>query len=110
MTVRELLEKRANIWSQMKEIITGAKDGVLAAEDAKRYDGFEEELTTLTGAIERASKHAALETAMAQPHNPLASVRAEEPSDAKAKEDHAAFEQFLRGGVNQLSVEHRAVV
>ncbi len=55
-TLQDKIDKRANIWSQMTEIMTRSADS-MTAEDQAAYDKAERDLDGLTGEIERDERH-----------------------------------------------------
>lgn len=55
-----LLDRRANVWSQLQELDNRPKDpttGVMTAEDRQQWDALDAEFDTITAEIERDAKH-----------------------------------------------------
>jgi HK97 family phage major capsid protein len=61
---QDLLDRRANLWSQMQEVMSRATDGVLSAEDGATYDRMDAELEALTANVDRQNAFAAREAAL----------------------------------------------
>lgn len=95
-----LLEKRNNIWSQMTEIMERS-DGELSAEDAATYDKAEADLRSAEDNLHRAETFEARNRGgLTLP--PSTSV-VESPEELRT----GAFKAYMRGGLEQLSVEQR---
>lgn len=109
MDLKKLLERRAQIWAQMQDIITSAETERrdLSAEEAERYDKLEAELNDLTGQIDRAQRHAAHadEFGRIDERTRVGRGEIEESDDAPSYED--AFRSWARYGTNALSTEER---
>ena len=64
-----LLERRANVWSSLQELLNRPKDpttGLMTAENAQAYDAADAEFEALTADIERDSKHTSRANALGQ--------------------------------------------
>lgn len=110
-TLQELREKRANIWSQMTEIMERS-GGVPSGEDAATYDLAESELDSLGDQIERGERHEKLGASMGSvdrdgvvPPQAGAGKGREHVEAAYAK----AFAQFIStpGGALDMDPEDR---
>lgn len=118
MTAQTLVERRANVWSQMTEIMARPKDpttGTMTAEDAQAYDQAEAVLDALEADIARETAHAAHESALSAVDRGGV-IRPDGTTDPAAEataEDAAyadAFNAFVRGGRNNLSGDQGRVL
>lgn len=115
-TLQDLREQRANIWSQMTEIMERSS-GAPAGEDAQAYDRAEAELDSLGDQIERAERHTTAAKNMAAVDRrevipPAGGGVDGPPQDEGQKAYAAAFTRFLAsvGGVSSLSDEDRRLI
>lgn len=109
--LRKLREERANVWSQMTEILSRSNEhATLSAEDRASYDAAEVRLDELTTEIDREERHAANERLLAETSpasGPDLEGRGTAPSD---EERYArAFESYVRRGVEGVAAEDRAL-
>ena len=68
-TTQNLLERRANVWSTLQEILDRPKDpttNLMTAENASAYDAADAEFEQLTAEIERDERHAQRANALGQ--------------------------------------------
>lgn len=117
-TLQELREQRANIWSQMTEIMERSS-GAPAGEDAAAYDRAETDLDDLGTRIERAERHADAEARMAAVDRrgvvAPADAGSADAGNGQTEQERAyasAFSRFVRsvGGTNSLSDEDRRLI
>lgn len=109
-TLQELRDKRANIWSQMTEIMDRS-GGAPAGEDAQAYDRAEAELDSLGELIERGEQHEARAKRMNAVDRTGVVPGGAQPSDEDREKRYAkAFTAFLRDGMNELGQDDRALM
>ncbi len=112
-TLQELREQRANVWSQMTEIMERS-GGVPSGEDAATYDRAETDLDALGTQIERAERHANLDASMTRidREGVVPGQRTAEQADQAAQAYAGAFSRFIRatGGTSDLSETDRRIV
>lgn len=110
-TLQELREKRANIWSQMTEIMERS-GGAPAGEDAQAYDRAEAELDDLGAQIERGEKYEAQAKRMnAVDRTGVVPAGGPREGDEQREQRYAnAFRSFLRDGMNELANDDRALM
>jgi HK97 family phage major capsid protein len=112
MNLRQLREKRANVWSEMQNITAPADDEgrVLTAEESQRWEAFDTELTGLTKQIEIEEKRAA-RAGESETHTAVdsADYRAEITVEDVSTDDKyaAAWRAWARGGMGSLNSEQR---
>lgn len=108
-TAQDLREQRANVWSQMTEIMDRPNR---SAEDDQAYDRLETEYDQLDTSIERMERH----TSRATLNNRLdrsGVLAPDDGDDADSDKDrayNAAFSNYLRFGMNRLAVDQRTVM
>lgn len=112
----KLREQRANIWSQMQEIMSRAEeDGGrdLTGEEITTYDRAEEELDRLEGVINRQERHdqraedySTVDRSNVVPADDT-SITGTEEGDRRYAE---AFASWMRGGVPSLSHDEQQVL
>jgi HK97 family phage major capsid protein len=114
-TEKELLERRANVWSQMTEVIELAeREGRdLTAEERAKYDAAEVDLEAISTDVERVKRHSQHAATMAKVEtdpivNPGNST--ERSEDDPEKGYRAAFGKWMRGGTSNLAAEERALL
>ncbi len=113
--LQELIDRRANVWSQMQDIMARATDGDLSAEDRSAYDAAEADLDNLGEQIERQQRHE--ERGRQFDHVDRTGV-VPEPRDGNrdtgvgdAESRYAeAFTAWARRGTADLSAEERAAL
>jgi HK97 family phage major capsid protein len=110
------IEERANVWSQMTEVIDGADGRDLTGEERSKYDAAEKDLDRLTGEIELLERHASRAAAFEKVDRsnvpgttPAITYRSNVASDAEA-EYRSAFVAYLRGGVEELDNDQRKLL
>ena len=107
--IKALREQRANIWSQMTEVMDRPKadGGAMKAEDAQTYDRLEADLDRLEGDIVRAEKHDQRGTAYDQVdrRGVIAPADVDEPEDNDIYAE--AFKSYILNDMGSLSQEHR---
>lgn len=112
-TLQELREQRANIWSQMTEIMDRS-GGAPSGEDAAAYDRAETELDALGEQIERGERHTRAAAAMDSVDRTgvVPALRDGEHGDAQAAAYASAFGRFIRAvnGTPDLADEDRRLV
>lgn len=125
-TTQALREQRANVWSQMTEIMTASKDRSLTGEETAKYDAAEKDLDQLEKDIQRQEAHEAREKAMnavdrtelrGQPHASELGpeddddAEAETPEQRRQRKAYAkAFKQYMRYGTGLMSAENRQIL
>jgi HK97 family phage major capsid protein len=107
----ELVERQNRVWSRMQEIQRAAEQqDDWTAEQRQNWDAADAELTEVSGDIERLNRAAELEqvdyrqvadarTTEEQPERPAAEQR--------EQEYERTFGQFMRGGLDRLSLDQR---
>lgn len=114
MALNELLDARARVWEQMKEINDRAKAGeTLSSEDDEAFTRAEGEFDDLSKKIERAQRHDERARLMDTVEtdgivNPGTPDERSETEAEKAYRD--AFVAFCRHGMSQLDGEQRKVL
>lgn len=111
MNLKELIEKRADVWESAKAFLDShqQENGTLSADDSATYDKMEKEITDLTDAIERARRAEEREAEMAKPMNtPLTTKpqmgKVEEEKTGRASDDYRkAMLNALRTNFRQIS-------
>lgn len=111
MSERSLMEKRANIWAQMKEMRSAVDADGWTAELRESWDRADAELTDLTRDIEREQQNTNLDKRFAEidARTTPAVIPGREP-EASVDQYRDAFRSFLRFGLNDLSVEQRQLL
>ena len=107
-TITQLEERRANVWSQMTEIMDAAdtEGRDLSAEEAQKYDAAEADLEKLSGDIDRAKRHAGRDTV--DRVDPIVNPGNDEQRQDDGDVDYRAiFESYVRRGMIELSAEQR---
>ncbi len=105
-TLQETREQRANVWSQMTEIMDRAtREGRdMTAEETTTYDRAEADVDRLGDIIARQERHENRQREMTAPDR--AELRpAPAPLDAAGDDDPAytrAFESYMRFGMNRM--------
>lgn len=71
MTLKEILDKRANLWENMKNFLDSRTDekGLMSEEDAAQYDKMEADLSRYDNQIARLQKASQIEDSMNTPAN-----------------------------------------
>jgi HK97 family phage major capsid protein len=107
-TAQDLREQRANVWSQMQEIMDLA---TRSGEDNQKYDRLEKQYDKLDQDVDRQEKHdlRAASNARLDRTGILPPDGDGETSDADAKYN-AAFANYLVSGVNNLEADERIVM
>jgi HK97 family phage major capsid protein len=111
MATTQLAEQRANIWSQMTEIMDLAEreDRGLTVEEQTKYDAAEADLDRLGNELARAEKHEARKAEYAQVDRRgvvTPDVTPDEPQDTY----ESAFYGYLKGGMARLTNDQRLVL
>jgi HK97 family phage major capsid protein len=107
-SAQDLREQRANVWSQMQEIMDLA---TRSGEDNQKYDRLEKQYDKLDQDVDRQEKHdlRAASNARLDRTGILPPDGDGETSDADAKYN-AAFANYLVSGVNNLEADERIVM
>lgn len=111
-TLQELREQRANIWSQMTEIMERS-GGVPTGDDATTYDRAESDLDRIGDQIDRAERHATAERNMtAVDRTGVVPGQRDGATDDRQAAYNGAFGKFIRatGGMSDLSPEDQALI
>ena len=114
-STQQLREQRANVWSQMTEImdLAARENRDLSAEETVKYDRAEADLDKLEASIERAEKHEKRGAAYDQVDRsgvvgpPENSSGTDEEREAEYEN---AFRNFLRVGIQDLEQDERAIM
>lgn len=104
MTMKEMIEKRAEVWETAKKFVDTHEDanGVLSAADTETYSRMEQEIEDLTRAIDRKQRAEAREAELNRPLDQPLTGRPgmEAPEDKAGRASSAYREDFgahLRG-------------
>lgn len=111
-TLTELREQRANIWSQMTEIMDRS-GGIPSGEDAEAYDRAEAELDTLGDQIERRERHEDADRRLNAVDRTGVMPRQRDGEQSEHDVAYAcAFNRFIRAtsGVADLAEEDRRLI
>lgn len=118
-TLQELREKRANIWSQMTEIME-RNGNEPSGEDASAYLKAETELDGIGTVIERAERHAGIEAKLSKIDSYGVNLGGESgergtfgeqiTATDTEKRYAAAFNSFIRNGSTDMEPEDRKVL
>jgi HK97 family phage major capsid protein len=105
MTSQELLQKRMNLWTQLKQINERQDDkGNLTSDDQTQWQRLNDEIDNLTKAIERTKQVEQIEAQEAE-----ARAKVETPKAKKAEVSRAeAFDKWMRR--MELSSEERSIL
>jgi len=110
MMLKDLLEKRANVWDQMKAIrekATAEKRTEFTGEERTAWDAAEAELTTLTADVERIQRA----EDFARTLKPVFDKAAEEEEKQRKVEPSAqyrdAYMKWARGGNDDLDPDEK---
>lgn len=112
-TLQDLRDKRANVWDQMKELMTRSDDWT--AEERASYDAAEKDLDDLGEKIERREKHDERAAQLdRRDRTGVTPPRGYEDDGAGGDEDQkryaTAFSTFMRRGITEVSSEERSVL
>jgi HK97 family phage major capsid protein len=111
---QQLREQRANVWSQMQEVMDlAAKEGrSLTAEERQKYDAAEADMDRIGGEIDLAERHEARAKEMSRVDRSgvvdegKPEGRRRETGEGEDGDDPAyrqAFLRYVRGGISELS-------
>jgi HK97 family phage major capsid protein len=115
MTVKELLEKRANIWNQAQALLQKAREEKRAmnADEQQQFDRMTAEMDELKATADREERAAQIDAEMRKSAtNPVRPV-AGSPEARAAERDaeyRAALDVFIRKGVGELTSEQRTML
>lgn len=114
MTIKQLKEKRANVWAEMQNITLQAEGRSMSAEELSQWEGFEGELNTLTKEIrvkERDAKLGAEDFATSAVDNARVADPESEPAvDDSEKAYRDAWAAHARFGGAALTSEQRTAL
>lgn len=103
-----LIEKRANLWSEYQGVLTRATDAGFSAEDTATLDRMDAELRAKGDAIERLQKAEGLDAQFrAVDRSDVPVPSSAEGGQRSAEEYDKAFVAFLRSGMNGMEPEQR---
>ena len=108
MNIKTLMEERAGVWHQMKELRDKTEE--LTAEERESWDNHEARLDVLTGDIEREERAARLAEV---DYDAIPDARGGNPvNDAgdTAADYRAAFDMWARFGQGELDREQRQIL
>lgn len=114
MNLRQLREKRANVWAEMQNISAPADDEgrVLTADESQRWDALDTELTGLTHQIDVEEKRAA-RASESDPRTVTDATYSAEitVTDLPVEDSYAAaWRAWARGGIANLGAEQRQLM
>jgi HK97 family phage major capsid protein len=113
-TSTELREQRANIWSQMQEVMSTAQAAGrdLTAEEAQKYDRAEIDFDKLEAEIERQERHEARAAKMGAVDRTgvIPPQHGDDVTDEAGAEYARVFDRFLRDGAFELTAEDRQIL
>lgn len=107
------LEKRANTWSQMQEILAVAeREGRdLTAEEREKWDRAEKDVTEASEDVERMERMARLDTVQRDQLVIADGPTGEDRGNVDPEADYRnAFNAFVRGGMNSLEPVQRQLL
>lgn len=122
VTIRELREKRANLWEQAKALHTKATEEKrdLTAEEREQWDRLNGEIDALKERIDREERAMAIEAELAASQGRRGAQSddddsneaddGEEPRVTASPEYRRAFRRYLVGGVRELDREERSML
>lgn len=114
MTIREMLEKRAGIIAQARQLLEAAQgeNRDLTAEEQQRWDGLMGEASTIRTQIDREERMLTAEAelegrhAPGGPHRPEPREAPGDPTDPREREEYrSAFRAFVTNGERALTGE-----
>lgn len=111
-TTQQLREQRANIWSQMNEVMDGAQSAGrdFTAEETQKYDRLEADLDAKGAEIERMERHEkhAENLSRVDRSGVVAPTSTEDSEDGG---DYAGiFNRFVRFGTEEMSIDEKKVL
>jgi len=107
--LKDLLEKRANVWEQMKAMRATAeteKRTEFTAEERTTWDAAEADLSSLTADIERIQRSDEFSKTLKPVFEKAADAEGERKADPSAQY-RDAFVKWARGGSEDLSIEEK---
>jgi HK97 family phage major capsid protein len=114
--LERLVEKQNKIWNRMQELQTRSEsDTGWTEEDRANWDEAEKDLTTVSADIERFQRAAKLEridyTQVPETRAPGEALETPEAAiEERAKQYEDAFGNYMRGGMEQCSLEQRSML
>lgn len=117
MNIQELQQKRAGLIAQARALLDRAAGKPLGAEDTAQYDALFDEAGQVGETIRRYERQEQAEREMGElttraekPSGQSGEARQEATNPRESKEYRAAFDRFLRNGIQGLSgAEYRAL-
>lgn len=111
----ELREQRANIWSQMQEIMDkpAGDDGQLSAEQEQKYDRLEADFDRLENTVERKERHdkrSAANSTVDRRGVVAPDDLNDDTDEATQAEYDRVFSSFLRDGLLDMTQEDRQLL
>jgi HK97 family phage major capsid protein len=114
MTLRQMIEKRANVWSQMQEIRQHVESDGWTDELRQKWDRADAELVQLNSDIEREERSVAIDSSLSQIDDQTRAVDTRGVETRGAAEQYRdAFHTYLRFGAGEgsrLSAEQRQLL
>lgn len=113
MRLDDLIERQNWLWNRMQDIQRAAdEDGRdWTTEERTNWDAADADLTAVTGDIERLQRAARLEQPVIPAPDPAEDVRGGgDDGEQRAAAYAAAFGAYMRGGMDQLTGEQRALM
>lgn len=110
-TLLELRETRANIWAQAQEFNARHKRGdTMSPEDEAAWTRALDEVDTIGGQIETRERTEKLDKRFAEIDDTAPDTRGDGEPAGDAAKYRAAYNAWMRNGMNGLNDEHRALL
>lgn len=110
-TVKELRERRAGLWAEMRNLLDASAADGMSAEESAKYENLEAELTRLSTDLDARERAEAIESRLAAPQNaPEALVRKSAEYVDEARAYSRVFASYMKDGAAALSPEERKVL
>lgn len=108
MEIRDLLQKRANLWDNAKKFLDEHtdKDGKISVEDAAAYDKMEADIAALTNSIERHERNARIGAELDKPFN---SVTLEQPQAGINNKVGRASAEYRKAAMEAIRSKFRVI-
>jgi HK97 family phage major capsid protein len=111
-STQQLREQRANVWSQMQEVMDAAstEGRDLTSEEEQKYDRLETEYDRLETVVNRQEKHEQRTEANSKVDRSGVVPAAEVDDAADEKEYERVFSSFLRNGIVDMDTDDRRLL
>lgn len=113
LTMRELLNKKAELVAAMRALqnVADAAKRAMTADESAKFDDLDTQVETINAQIKREEKLASRETEItATIVPPMHNVNAGGRDADDATQSNAAFEAFIRGGIDNLTPTQRKLM